>query len=301
MRVFLTGATGFIGSHIIPELLAGGHQILGMTRSDAGARTLEAAGVAVHRGTLEDLASLRAGAAKADAVIHTAFDHDFSNFVANCEKDRHAIAALGEALAGSARPLLITSGVGIGDPGQGEPAREDVFNDRHPNPRTASEGVAQALLAKGLDVRVVRLPQVHDTVKQGLITPYVALARAQGSVAYVGAGANRWSAAHVGDVARLYRLALERGAAGARYHAVAEEGVTAREIAEVVAKGLGLPSVSITPEQAPAHFGWFAMFAGMDLPASSAWTRAQLDWTPTGPGLIEDLRAMDYAAALAAA
>lgn len=301
MRVFLTGATGFIGSHIIPELLAGGHQILGMTRSDAGARTLEAAGVEVHRGTLEDLASLRAGAAQADAVIHTAFDHDFSNFVANCEKDRHAIAALGEALAGSARPLLITSGVGIGDPGQGEPAREDVFNDRHPNPRTASEGVAQALVAQGLDVRVIRLPQVHDTVKQGLITPYVALARAQGSVAYVGEGANRWSAAHVDDVARLYRLALERGAAGARYHAVAEEGVTAREIADVVAKGLGLPSVSITPEQAPAHFGWFAMFAGMDLPASSAWTRAELEWTPTGPGLIEDLREMDYAAALAAA
>ncbi|WP_010185870.1 SDR family oxidoreductase [Sphingomonas sp. PAMC 26605] len=301
MRVFLTGATGFIGSHIIPELLAGGHQVLGLTRSDEGARTLEAAGVAVHRGTLEDPASLSAGAAQADAVIHTAFDHDFSNFVANCEKDRHAIAALGEALAGSDRPLLITSGVGIGDPGDGEPAREDVFNDRHPNPRVASEALAQTLLADGVDVRVVRLPQVHDTVKQGLITPYIALAREQGSVAYVGEGANRWSAAPVGDVARLYRLALERGTRGARYHAVAEEGVSARAIAEMVATGLGLPTVSLSPEQAPAHFGWFARFASMDLRASSAWTRAQLDWMPTGPGLIADLQAMDYAPPLATA
>ncbi len=297
MRVFLTGATGFIGTHLIPELLAAGHEVIGLTRSDAGERQLAKAGVAIHSGTLEDPDSLRRGAAQADAVIHAAFDHDFTNFLANCEKDRRAIAALGEALAGSDRTLLITSGVGMGDPGDGQPATEQVLNLHHPNPRVGSEAQAQALVEAGIDVRVIRLPQVHDTVRQGLITPFIAIAREQGVAAYLGEGTNRWAAAHVVDVARLYRLALERGHKGARYHAVAEDGVPARAIVDVVAAGLGVPTVSLTAEQAPAHFGWFAMFAGMDVVASSAWTRAELGWNPVGPGLIEDLRAMDYATA----
>lgn len=301
MRVFLTGATGFIGSHIVPELLAAGHQVLGLARSDAGAQSLAAAGVEAHRGTLEDLDSLRAGAAQVDAVIHTAFDHDFTNFVANCEKDRRAIEALGETLLGSGRPLVVTSGVGMGDAGHGEPATEDVFNTSHPNPRVASEVQSKAMLDKGIDVRVVRLPQVHDKVKQGLISPYIEAARATRVAAYVGDGANRWSAAHVLDVAKLYALVLDKGQKGARYHAVAEEGVTARDIAEVVAKGLGVPATSLSPEDAGAHFGWFAMFAGLDLRASSTWTRAQLGWAPTGPGLIADLQEMDYSLTAAAA
>ena len=299
MRVFLTGATGFIGSRIVPELLAAGHQVIGMTRSDAGERTLEAAGAEAHRATLEDLDSIRAGAAKADAVIHTAFDHDFNNFVENCQKDKRVIEALGSVLKGSDRPLIITSGTGIGGNRSGELAREDVFNANHPNPRTISELTGNALLDEGVKVSVVRLPQVHDPVKQGLITPYIEMSRAKGKVGYVGEGTNRWSAAHVLDVAKLYQLVLDKGEAGARYHAVAEEGVSARDIAKVVAAGLGLPLVSLPPEEAAGHFGWFAMFAGVDMPASSAWTRERLGWNPTGPVLIDDLKAMDYTAVAA--
>lgn len=296
MRVFLTGATGFIGSHVVPELLAAGHEVLGMSRSTRGAEALRAAGAAVHHGELEDLASIRAGAAGADAVIHTAFDHDFSRFVDNCEKDRRVIGALGEALKGSDRPLIITSGVGMGEQGGGKPAIETVFNAAHANPRIASEEAGNAAFQAGVDVRVVRLPQVHDTVKQGLVTPYVAMCRETGVAAYLDRGLNRWSACHVGDVARLYVLALDRGQRGERYNAVAEEGVSAREIAETVGAGLGLPARSIAPEEAQAHFGWFALFAGLDLSASSALTRQRLGWTPTGPGLIEDLQRMDYSA-----
>jgi nucleoside-diphosphate-sugar epimerase len=301
MRVFLTGATGFIGSRIVTELLAAGHQVLGLTRSDAGARALTAAGAQVHRGTLEDLGSLRAGAEQADAVIHTAFDHDFTNFVANCEKDRRAITAMGEALAGSARPIIITSGIGAGAPGDGQPATEDVFNPSHGNPRLVSELAGHALRDAGIDVRVVRLPQVHDTVKQGLISPFIDISRNKGVAAFIGDGANRWSAAPVPDVAKLYALVLDKGTTGARYHAVAEEGVAARAIVETVAAGLGVPAVSIPPQQAEAHFGWFAMFAAIDLPAYSTWTRAQLGWHPTGPGLIADLKAMNYAVPVAPA
>ncbi|MDR4306904.1 SDR family oxidoreductase [Chelatococcus sambhunathii] len=300
MRVFLTGATGFIGSHIVPELIAAGHDVLGLARSDARARALVAAGASVHRGDLEDPDTLRAGARDADAVIHAAFDHDFSNFAANCDKDRRAIEALGAALAGSDRPLVITSGVGIGASEPGRPATEDAFDANHPTPRVASELAGRAMLDAGVNVSVVRLPQVHDTRKQGLITPYIELARTKGSVAYVGQGRNRWSAAHVSDVAKLYRLAVEAGRAGARYHAVGEEGVAARDIAEAVAEGLGLPVVSLSPDEAKAHFGWLAMFVGLDLAASSALTRETLDWRPTGPGLIEDLEAMDYSSAAAA-
>jgi nucleoside-diphosphate-sugar epimerase len=294
MRVFVTGATGFIGSATVPELIRAGHQVLGLTRSDAGAQSLIAAGAEPHRGTLEDLASLRSGAAQSDGVIHCAFDHDFSNFVANCEKDRRAIEALGAALAGSDRHLIITSGTGMGGSVPGQPATEDVFNPNHPNPRKASEIAGAAVSATGVNVSVVRLPQVHDTVKQGLITPAIAIARQKGVSAYVGQGLNRWPAAHVLDVARLYRLALEKQEAGARYHAVDEEGISGRAIAEVIGQGLKIPVVSLSAEEAPAHFGWLAAFAGLDMPASSAQTRARLGWQPTGPGLIADLERMRY-------
>ena len=300
MRVFLTGATGFIGSRIVPELIAAGHQVLGLTRSDAGARWLEAAGAQVHRGTLEDPPSLASGAAQADAVIHTAFDHDFSNFMANCDKDRRVIEAMGGVLAGSDRPLIITSGTGMGSAAPGRPATEDVVDWKNPNPRIASEQAGAEQAARGVSVAVMRLPQVHDTQKQGLITPAIEIARAKGRSAYVGEGANRWPAAHVGDVARLYRLALERHQAGARYHAVAEEGIPVRRIAEVIGAGLGVATVSLSPAEAADHFGWLAPFAGMDLPASSAWTRERLGWEPTGPSLIADLEGMDFSVPAAA-
>jgi len=296
MRIFLTGATGFIGSRIVPELLARGHQVLGLTRSDAGANMLAAAGVEVQRGTLEDLASIRAGAAQADAVIHTAFDHDFSNFIANCEKDRRVIEVLGSVLKGSNRSLLITSGTGIGDPSNGQPATEDVFNPHHPNPRIASELAAQRLLEDGVNVSVVRLPQVHDTMKQGLITPYIEISREKGAVAFVGKGQNRWPAAHVLDVAKLYALASDRAEPGARYHAVAEEGIAVRDIAEMVGTGLGLPVISLSSDEATNHFGWLSMFVSFDMPAASTQTRAKLGWEPKGPSLLSDLKEMDYRA-----
>ena len=294
MKVFVTGATGFIGSVVVPELLGAGHQVLGMTRSEAGAQTLAAAGAEAHLGTLEDLDSLKRGAAASDAVIHLAFDHDFSHFAENCEKDRRAIEAMGSALQGTDRPLIITSGVGMGSAAPGQPATEDVLNTSHPNPRTASEVLANEMLAAGISVSVVRLPQVHNTEKQGLVTPLIALTREKGVSAYVGDGANRFAAAHVSDVARLYRLALEKHEAGARYNAVAEEGVPLRDIAEVIGRGLKVPVVSLSPEEAAAHFGWMSMFAGMDLSASSALTQSRLDWHPTGPGLIADLEQMNY-------
>ena len=294
LRIFVTGATGFIGSRIVPELLQAGHQVIGLTRSDEGARRLAAAGAEVHHGTLEEPESLRSGAAKADGVIHAAFDHDFSNFVANCEKDRRAIEALGAALKGSDRPLLITSGTGMGSAGPGKPADEDIFDRSHPNPRAASEIAGNALLEQGVNVSVMRLPQVHDPVKQGLITPLVEITRAKGVSAYVGDGANRFPAAHVSDVARLYRLALEASAPGARYHAVAEEGIPLRQIAEVLGKGLNVPVKSLSMEEAKEHFGWMAMFAGLDLWASGSKTQERLGWHPSGPGLIADLEAMRY-------
>jgi nucleoside-diphosphate-sugar epimerase len=294
MRIFLTGATGFIGSALVPELIKAGHQVVGMTRSDAGAQALIDAGAEVHRATLEDSESLRSGAAKADGVIHTAFDHDFSKFVGNCEKDKRAIAALGSALAGSDRPLIITSGTGMGGGQHGEPATEDVFNTSHPNPRIASELAGNALLEAGINVSVVRLPQVHNPFKQGLITPLIDIAREKGVLAYVGEGLNRWPAGHLSDVARLYRLAVEAREPGARYHAVGEEGVRSREIAEALGRGLNLPVVSIALEEAAAHFGWMAMFVGLDMPASGARTQGRLGWHPTGPTLIADLNEARY-------
>lgn len=296
MRVFLTGATGFIGSRILRELIAAGHEVIGLTRSESGANELARAGASTHLGTLEDPPALAKGAENVDAVVHTAFDHDFTNFVANCEKDRRVIAALGAVLKGSDRPLLITSGVGTGDPGNGEPAREDVFDAHHFNPRIASELAGQEQLEAGVNLGVVRLPQVHDTVKQGLISPYIEMAREKGVVAYVDRGANRWAAGHVNDAAKLYVLALDRAEPGARYNAVAEKGVAVRDIADVVAIGLGLPVVSVPKEEAEAHFGWFAMVASTDITASSALTQKALGWAPEGPSLLDDLRAMDYSA-----
>jgi nucleoside-diphosphate-sugar epimerase len=304
MRVFLTGATGFIGSAIIPELIDAGHRVLGLTRSDAGGQSLIAAGAEVHRGSLEDPESLRSGAAQSDGVIHCAFDHsafgsDFSKFAEVCDKDRRAIEALGDALSGSDRPLVITSGTGMGSAVPGQPATEDHFDPNHPNPRRLSEVAGAAVSERGVNVSAVRLPQVHDTVEQGLITYAVQVAREKGTSAYIGEGLNRWPAAHVLDVAHLYRLVLEKHEAGSRYNAVAEEGVSMRKIAEVIGQGLNVPVVSLSQQEAQAHFGWLAMFAGIDMPASSAQTRQRLGWHPAGPGLIADLQQMRWGDAMA--
>jgi len=295
MRVFVTGATGFIGTAVVKELIGAGHKVLGLTRSDAGAASLKAAGAEAHRGSLEDLASLRSGTRGADGVIHLAFIHDFSKFKENCEIDRRAIEALGDALAGSGRQLIITSGTGMVNTVPGQPAAEEnpVISSTV-IPRAASEEAAASVAARGVKVGVVRLPQVHDTVKQGLVTYAVAVAREKGVSAYIGDGKNRWPAAHVLETAQLYRLALEKGEAGAKYHAVAEEGVAMRDIAEALARGLRVPAVSLTPEEAATHFGWLAEFARRDLPASSAQTRTKLGWNPTGPGLITDLEHMRH-------
>jgi nucleoside-diphosphate-sugar epimerase len=298
MRVFLTGSTGFIGSRIVPELISAGHQVLGLTRSDAGSQFLAAAGAQVQRGDLEDLESLRNGAAASDAVIHVGFprfqhfQHDLTRFAENCEVDRHAIEAIGAALKDSDRPFIVSSGVGVA---QGRAATEDdpPIPPSATYPR-ASEATAVALLERGVHASVMRLPQVHDTVKQGLVTPLVAIARAKGVSAYVGDGHNRWPAAHVTDVARLYRLALENGAAGARYHAVAEEGVLLKDIATAIGRGLNVPVISVSPEQAQEHFGYLGFFAGRDALTSSAQTRAKLGWNPTGPDLLTDLGNMRH-------
>jgi nucleoside-diphosphate-sugar epimerase len=297
MRVFVTGATGFVGSTVVQDLIAAGHKVLGLARSDAGAASLASAGAEVHRGDLEDLDSLRIGAASSDGVIHTGFIHDFSRFHEVCEADRRAIEALGDALAGSDRHLVITSGTGMGNAVPGQPATEDHFDPNHPNPRAASEFAAEAVAARGVSVSVVRLPQVHNTEKQGLVTPAIAVAREKGVAAYVGDGLNRWPAVHLLDAAPVYRLALEKGTTRARYHAVAEEGVPAREIAEAIGRGLKIPVVSMSPEEAAGHFGWLGFFAGMDMPASSALTQQRLGWRPTQKaGMIDDLDHMNWSA-----
>ena len=298
MRVFLTGATGFVGSFVVSELIRAGHDVVGLSRSDAGAEALASAGAKAFRGDVNDLERLRDAAGAADSVIHAAFNHDASDLKQHSENDREVIAALGAALAGTGRPLIITSGTGLVQSKDGQPVRE---TDDHAKsavfPRAASEEAADALIDQGGNVMVMRLPQVHDTRRQGRIRWHIQIAKEQGRVAYVGEGRNRVPAVHASDAARLFRLALEQGEAGARYHAVAEEGVTLREIAEVIGAGLRLPVQSIAPEEAPQYYGWLAQLATLDLPASGAWTQQQLDWVPTGPGLLADLRETDYYAA----
>jgi nucleoside-diphosphate-sugar epimerase len=292
VKVFVTGATGFIGYSTVRELIHAGHQVLGLARSEAGAQSLIAAGAEVHRGALEDLESLRSGAAASDAVIHTAFRHDWSRFAESCELDKCAIEAIGAVLQGSSRPFIVSSGVGVA---QGRAATEDDPPlSASPSLPRVSEATAVALIERGVCVSVMRLPQVHDTVKQGLVTPLIAIARAKGVSAYVGDGQNRWPAAHLLDAARLYRLALEKGTAGARYHAVAEEGVRLKDIAAAIGGGLNVPVTSISQEQTKEHFGFFGFFAGRDSPVSSARTREQLGWNPTGPSRLTDLENMQY-------
>lgn len=290
MRVFVTGATGFIGMAVSKELIAAGHSVLGMYRDEAKAAALAATGAEPYHGDLNDAASLTRGAAQCDGVIHLAFNHDFSRFKANCEEDRAAITALGAGLEGSSRPLLVTSGTGIANTVHDEPAKENnatVTSALHP--RAASEEAAAVVAARGVNVGVVRLPQVHDTLRQGLISPAIAMYRKKGVCTYIGDGANRWAAAHYLDVAGLYRLALEKADPNAKYHAVGEDGVTVRAIAETIGRRLNLPVKSVSTEEAPAYLGWLASFASLDMPASSAQTQAKLGWKPVGPSLLADL------------
>ncbi len=294
MKIFLTGATGFIGSALVPELLGAGHQVLGLTRSEEGAQRLWDAGAEPFSGDIEGLDSLRRGAAQSDGVIHCAFDHNFSTYVANCEKDRRVIAALGDALVGSNRPLVITSATGMGSLEPGDLAVEDVFNSNHPVPRVASEIEGEVQLQRGVNLSVVRLPQVHDTEKQGLITPYIEMCRDLGRCAYVGQGECRWAACHISDAVGVFRGAVERAQVGARYHAVGEEGVAFREVAEVIARGLGVEAKSIGAERAALDFAWLGSFLTLDMAASNALTRERLGWSAAGPGLLEDLAAMRY-------
>lgn len=294
MRVFVTGASGFIGSAIVPELISGGHQVIGLARSDAAAKSLTDAGAQILRGNLEDVESLRSGAAQADGVVHAAFNHDFSRFEANCEVERRALEAMAAALAGSNRPLIISSGVALLSPGRIATEDQSVPTPS-PIPRVVTEVTADALAARGLHVSVIRLaPTVHGEGDHGFVPMLINLAREKGMSAYVGDGNNRWPAVHRLDAARLYRLALEKSAIGGRYHAVAEEGIPFREIATVIGRRLDLPVVTRSGQEAQNHFGWFTHFAAMDAPASSRKTREVLGWKPTHPELLADLERAGY-------
>jgi len=292
MRAFVTGATGFIGSAVVRELINGGHQVLGLARSEKAAKELVAAGAEVHRGSLEDLESLRSGAAAADGVIHTAFIHDFSNYAPAAEADRRAIETLGAALAGSDRRLIVTSGTLLAQRQGPLAIEEDASNPNFPR---KSEDAAVALAVRGVRASLLRLPpSVHGNGDHGFVPRLISIAREKGVSAYIGDGLNRWPAVHRLDASHLYRLALEKGSAGERYHGVADEGVPTRDIAEVIGRQLNVPVVNKSREEAADHFGWIAPFFGMDGPASSAQTQQRLGWRPVHPGLIADLNAEHY-------
>ena len=292
MRVFVTGATGFIGSAVVRELIDTGHQVLGLARSDAAAKFLVAAGAEVHRGSLEDLDSLRSAAGAADAVIHTAFIHDFSNYGPAAEADRRAIETLGAAVAGSDRLFVVTSGTLLVQRKGALATEEDAPNPNFPR---KSEEAVLGLAARGVRASVLRLPpSVHGHGDHGFVPGLIGIAQEKGVSAYIGDGLNRWPAVHRLDAAHLYRLVLEKGTAGANYHGVADEGVPTREIAAAIGHGLNVPVVSKSREEAADHFGWLAHFFGTDAPASSAQTRERLGWRPVQPGLIADLNAEHY-------
>lgn len=295
MRVFVTGATGFIGSALVKELIGAGHQVLGLARSEASADALKAAGAEVHRGDLEDLDSLRSGTAQADGVIHAGFIHDFSRFKEVCEVDRIAIETIGEILKGSDRPFVITSGTALVNPGGLATEDQSAKHDREKFPRM-SEDAANALVEQGVRAATIRLsPSVHgEGDHHGFVPIFINTAKQKGVSAYVGDGQNRWNAVHRLDAVKLYRLILENITPGFHYHAVGDEAITVKEIAEQISAHLNLPLVSITPEEAPAHFGWFTGFAGIDCPASSKVTQEKMNWHPTHPSLSEDLKSGIY-------
>lgn len=292
MRVFVTGASGFVGSAIVQELLNAGHEVLGLARTDNAAESLTNAGAAVHRGDLEDLESLKAGATQADAVIHTAFNHDFSKFKANCESDRQVILSLGEALKGSNRPLVITSGIGLMN-GAGKLIDEhDVPPSSDIMPRAASEEAARAVSELGVNSYILRLPPTtHGEGDHGFVPMVINIDKEKGESAYIGTGSNRWPAIHRFDAATLYRLIIEQQPEQKVFHAVAEEGISFIEIANTIGKGLSLPVVSKNEADAEAHFGWFQYFATFDCAATSERTRKTLGWEPKHAMLLDDLSA----------